>query len=135
MNNVLNKLTDEVTFAQVHLERSEAALAEIVEEYFEDLTNNAHTPEGKDGIISGFNQNRVFAGIARDYVVETRNILDNIAAIIAVERGMPKGTIGEETALMRVFSQLSTLERARVLVYADELADKSGGKTTEESVS
>jgi hypothetical protein len=128
MNNVLNELTDEVTFAQVHLERSEAALGAVIEEYFEDLTNDPKTPKGKEGIISGFEQNGVFAGIARDYVVETRSILGEMAATIAVERGTAKGQTGEETALMRVFSELDTLERARVLAYADEFANRKKGE-------
>ncbi|GHV18526.1 hypothetical protein FACS18949_04650 [Clostridia bacterium] len=124
MKAMLNAITDEVTFAQVHLERSAAALGEIVEEYFEDSANNPHTPQGKGGIIGGFNQNRVFAGIARDYVVETQGILNGIAATL--QRGTEKGLSGEAQALIGVFTKLGTLDRAKVLVYADSLTSKEG---------
>ncbi|GHU57789.1 hypothetical protein AGMMS49975_23830 [Clostridia bacterium] len=110
MKAMLNALTDEVTFAQVHLERSAAALGEIVEAYFEDSANNPHTPQGKDGIIGGFNQNRVFARIARDYVVETQGILNGIAATL--QRDAAKGLTGDVQALIGVFTKLETLNRA-----------------------
>ena len=85
-------LTDEITHAQVRLERVETTLGEVVDEYFNSLSNNPDTPEGRGLIALYFNQNRVLSDIARDYVIQIRETLADMRGLIAkAQRNNPNG--------------------------------------------
>ena len=75
-------LTDELTHAQVFLERVENTLGEVTEEFFNDLSNNPNTPKGKERIALFFNQNRVLSDIARDYTNKAQEVLADMRDMI-----------------------------------------------------
>jgi hypothetical protein len=81
----MKDLKYEITEAQVFIERVETILAEVTEEYFNDLSNfnfNPGTPEGKENIASYFNQNRILTDIAYDYAIQVRKTLAGLMGII-----------------------------------------------------
>lgn len=83
MTKLLFDLDLELLTARSTIEKAEAMLAEVCEEYFSNVeANNGHTSQGKENIVSGFEQNRVIAEIARDYAMQTRQTLDTMAAMI-----------------------------------------------------
>jgi len=75
-----------VTFMRVSLERVEAMLGEVIEEYFDDLTKNRDTPQGKENIVLYFDHMGVRVGIARDYACEIRDRLSTMRELIATAR-------------------------------------------------
>ena len=95
MKNLLFDLDAEMFMARANIEKAESALVEICEEYFSDTeTHTPATPTGRSKIVSGFKQNRVFAEIARDYVVQVRQALTGAAALIT---GAAKQAVSAET--------------------------------------
>ena len=75
-------LTDELTCAQVFLERVENTLGEVADDYFNETVNNPTTPKGKENIALFFDENRVKAHIARDYAIRMRKTLANMEGLI-----------------------------------------------------
>jgi hypothetical protein len=48
MKRTLNALTDQITDAQVYLERADTVMAGIADDYFNENTNNPETSGGKE---------------------------------------------------------------------------------------
>ena len=82
--NIVLKLDPEMLDAEVYIERVEAMLGMLCEEYFSNIRIfNPHTPKGKEAIVLFFDENRVYAEIARSFAVDLRNSLAAIRAVTA----------------------------------------------------
>ena len=91
---VFLELTDEITEAQVCIERVETVLGEVVDEYFNNLSNNPDTQKGKELIALFFNQNRILSDIARDCVIQLHHTLNNMENTVKQGRDEHSDPIG-----------------------------------------
>lgn len=80
--NLLFKLDAELLSARAYIERTEAMLSELSEEYFDDVDKCKGTQDGLSRMIVGFEQNRIVSQIAYDYATQTRQVLDTMAEML-----------------------------------------------------
>ena len=87
MNNTVNKpeaarrLNDEITDMQLSLERAEIIMQDVDEDYFNTLSFNPKTEEGRFRIAHEFDRNRIKSDIVTDYLFRIRKQLEELNAL------------------------------------------------------
>ena len=79
-------LDAELLDARVLVERVRVLLRIVCEDYFNEQTNNPNTAKGQQGILGGFDENRVICWSANACVVELDKAIGNMAAVMSAAK-------------------------------------------------